>query len=626
MRRLFQHTLAACAALSALTFAARAQTTRPAASTRGAASARRETAAPGAAQSPDATPKADAASLGEVQRQLREQQAEIERLRETVAEQSRLLAELLSRTARVETSVATAQTAAAPATVRDASYSVDGVSATDTLSRAAGGAQPQTGGAAAKNPQTEQQSEVAQLKRTTEAISRQLGSITFSGDLRLRYEPQFGQLNALANADNPSVVGNELTSRHRARIRARLALRGRIGDEFDWGLRFSTGTTPDVASPNQTFTDFFSHKTFALDQAFLNYRPAAVPGLRLQGGKFETPWVFTEMTWDRDITPEGINETYSRDFKSAGALKNLTFVAWQLPLLERQAAFVLDSAGRVNVDASRRGGRDLALYGAQARARFELAPKAALTVSAADLYFSGTQFITPAQVFGGQIQLPVTVTIPASGGTPARTVTGFAAVPRELLVSGSALGVTATSTNAVNADGRLASGYNLVDLMGRLELTHKARWPVTVILNLVTNTQARDVIGAGGARFENNENLGYWAEILVGKDVLRLTPSQLRPNPEQRIERGDMQFGYTYLRIERDAIFSPFNFSDIAQSTDIGAHRLIAAYAVDPRVSISLTGIVTERPNGLLGVFGRTPLGSLNRPTTRLQLDTTFRF
>jgi TolA-binding protein len=607
MRHLFRHTLAACAALSALTFAARAQTPRSATPTRGATSARRETGAQDAAQAPDATAKTDADSLAEVRRQLREQQSEIERLRETIAEQSRLLAELLSRTARVESAAAATQ-ADAPASVRDASYSVDGVAATDALARTPGA--QQTGGAAAKNPQTEQQSEVAQLKKTTEALSRQLGSITFSGDLRLRYESQFGQLNASPNADDPAIVGNELTARHRARVRARLALRGRIGEQFDWGLRFATGTTPDVVSTNQTITDFFGRKSFALDQAYLTYRPAGLPGLRLQGGKFETPWVFTEMTWDADISPEGINESYSRDFKNAGALKNLTFVAWQLPLLERQAAFVLDSAGRVNADASRRGGRDLALYGAQARARFELTPKAALTLSAADLYFSGTQFITPAQVFGGQIQVPVTVTIPASGTSPARTVTGFAAVPRDFLVSGSALGVSIASTNATNADGRLSSGYNLVDLIGRLELTHKARWPVTLLLNVVNNTQARDVLAPGGARFENDENLGYWAEFQVGRTR----------------ERGDMLFNYTHLRIERDAIFSPFNFSDIAQSTDIRAHRFIAAYAADPRVTVSVTGVVTQRPNGLLGVFGQTPLGSLNRPTTRLQLDTVFRF
>ena len=46
----------------------------------------------------------------------------------------------------------------------------------------------------------------------------------------------------------------------------------------------------------------------------------------------------------------------------------------------------------------------------------------------------------------------------------------------------------------------------------------------------------------------------------------------------------------------------------------------------DPRVTLNFTGLITERPNGLLGAFGQTPTGSLNRPTTRLQFDAIYRF
>ena len=69
-----------------------------------------------------------------------------------------------------------------------------------------------------------------------------------------------------------------------------------------------------------------------------------------------------------------------------------------------------------------------------------------------------------------------------------------------------------------------------------------------------------------------------------------------------------------------------FNFSDIGQQSDVRAHRLTAAYALDPRVTLSFTGLFTQRPNGVLGVFGQTPPGSLNRTLTRLQLDTILRF
>lgn len=461
---------------------------------------------------------------------------------------------------------------------------------------------------------TPQSSPVEDRLKKVEAGLAGIGPVKFSGDIRLRFESFYGLSNSLANGANPAALGNELSPRYRPRVRARLAIRGQVNDEFDWGLRFATGSFADDISTNQTLTDFFNRKPFALDQAFITYKPKQAPGLRLQGGKFEPPWTYTEMTFDSDLMVEGLNESYSRDFKGS-AIKNLTLAAWQLPFLERNSAFVRNANGTVNIEQSRRGGRDLALYGAHVRARFEPNSKVALTLSASDHYFSGTQFITPVQVFGSQLQLPLTITIPANGTAPAQTITTQVSIARDLLVAGNGnLGLTNASTNATNRDGRLSSGYNLVDLIGRLELKHSKRWPVTVLLNFVTNTQTHDVVtaGPGGADLilPNNESKGYWAEIQVGKTR----------------ERGDMQFGYTFLRIEKDAVLTPFNFSDITQQSDVRGHRFVFSYAADPRVTFSLVGIRTERPNGVLGAFGTTPPGSLNRPTTRLQFDTSLRF
>ncbi|MCA1632019.1 MAG: putative porin, partial [Acidobacteria bacterium] len=202
------------------------------------------------------------------------------------------------------------------------------------------------------------------------------------------------------------------------------------------------------------------------------------------------------------------------------------------------------------------------------------------------------------------------LTIPATATTPAQVITTTVNIPRDFLINGSTLGVSVGSTNATNRDGRLASGYNLVDLIGKLEWTGSKRFPVTALLDFVTNTRVRDVVSPTGRVLENHENNGYWAELQVGKAR----------------ERGDALFGYTFARIERDAVLSPFNYSDIVQSTDVRAHRFLASYTVDPRVTLSFTAVVSERPNGLLGVFGATPAGSLDRPTVRLQFDTLFRF
>jgi hypothetical protein len=379
-------------------------------------------------------------------------------------------------------------------------------------------------------------------------------------------------------------------------------------------LSFATGSFADNISTHHPLTDFFNRKPFALDQAFITYKPRRAPGLRLQGGRFEPPWTFTEMTIDSDLMVDGFNEAYSRGFKKS-TLKDLTLVAWQLPLLERNSAFVRNSNGTVNIDQSRRGGRDLALYGAQVRARFEPSSKVALNLSLADLYFSGTQFISPVQVFGSQLLLPVTFTIPASGTTPAQTITTQVSISRDLLVAGNGnLGLSNASNNSTNRDGRLASGYNLVDILARLELKHSKRFPVTLLFDFVTNTQVHDVVTAGPGGTDlllpNNEKHGFWGEVQVGSTK----------------ERGDLLFGYTFLRIQKDAVLTPFNFSDITQQSDMRGHRLQFSYAADPRVTFTVTGIVTERPDGLLGPFAVTPPGSLNRPTTRLQFDTVLKF
>lgn len=531
-------------------------------------------------------PKDEAARLSALEEAVRDQHNQLEALRRLMIEQQETIKRLTARLAAPGNP--NAETAPIPPAANPNNSEI-------TI-------------AAAQTPSVEDR-----LKKVEGRIS-EIGAIKFSGDIRLRSESFFGLSNNLASGSNPAALGNELSPRHRMRVRARLAMRGSIGDEFDWGLRFATGSFADNISTNQTLTDFYNRKPFGLDQAFITYKPKAAPGLRLQGGKFEPPWSFTELTIDSDLMIEGFNESYTRNFKGS-KLSELSFVAWQSPFLERNSAFVRNADGTVNIERSRRDGRDLALFGGQVRARFEPSSKVALTVSLADLYFSGTQFIAPVQVFGSQLQLPITITIPATATTPAQTITTQVSISRDFLVAGNAnLGLTNASNNATNRDGRLASGFNLVDLLAKLELKHSKRWPVTVFLNFVTNTRVRDVVtaGPGGADLivPNNERHGFWGELQVGSTRAR----------------GDMQLGYTFMRIEKDAVLTPFNMSDITQQSDMRGHRMQFSYAADPRVTFSVIGIVTQRPNSVLGAFGTTPPGSLNRATTRLQFDTVIRF
>jgi hypothetical protein len=542
---------------------------------------------PTSARASNDEPKDESTRLTALEDAFREQRAQLEELRKLMLEQQETIKVLTGKLA-----------GASGAPSREDPGVVNAVPA-------AGGS---TIAVASQTPSVEDR-----LKKVEGRIS-ELGAIKFSGDIRLRSESFFGASNNLATGNSATELGNELSPRHRMRVRARFSMRGSIGDEFEWGLRLATGSFADNISTNQTLTDFFNRKPFGLDQAFITYKPKSLPGLRLQGGKFEPVWNFTEMTFDNDLMVDGFNESYTKTFKGS-KVRELSFTAWQLPFLERNSAFVRNADGTVNIERSRRDGKDLALFGGQARVRVEPSEQVALTLSVNDQYFRGTQFISPVQVFGNQLQLPITITIPATATTPAQTVTTSVSIPRDLLVAGNGnLGLTNFSNNAINRDGRLSSGFNLVDVLGRLELKHSKRWPVTLLFDFVTNTQVHDVVtaGPGGADLilPNNENHGFWGEVQVGSTKAK----------------GDMQFGYTFMRIEKDAVLTPFNFSDVAQQSDMRAHRLVFSYAADPRVTFSVTGIVTQRPNGVRGAFATAPFGSLNFATTRIQFDTVIRF
>ena len=551
--------------------------------------------------------------MEEIKRQLREQQKQIEQLRSMLSQQSQIIERLQNNSPQTnQNSTITTQTTNSSTPLQ-----------TDTIET--------------RLSKVEEQS-----KKTTESVSKnQLGTLGFSGDLRMQYDSLYGLLNNAPNINNPAIIGNELASRQRIRYRLRVAARGKIGDdvftgayltngekrtdkEFEWGIRLVGGTLANPASPNPVLTDFFSRKPIGIDQVYVSWRPRPIPGLRIIAGKFESPWTHTEMTFDNDVQVEGVGEIYSRDIKNS-FLKNITFSAWQLPLLERGTTFVRNANGTINIEESERGGRDLGLFGAQLQGRFALNSKTNLTLSVANLHYANTNAINPIQVFGNNLQLPVTITIPATATTPAQTVTGVVNIPREFLVSGNGnLGLSAATNNAVNRDGRLASGYNLVDLMAQFEFKQYKYNPMSLILNYVRNTQTRDVIvaGAGGANvfLPNNENDGVWVEFRV---------QSLRKNRGSDFNaavRGDILFSYTFLRIEKDAVLTPFNWDDLIQGSDISGHRIFFGYTVDPRVTFNFTGLFNQRPNGLLGPFGTNPAGSLNRYTNRIQVDTVFRF
>lgn len=107
-----------------------------------------------------------------------------------------------------------------------------------------------------------------------------------------------------------------------------------------------------------------------------------------------------------------------------------------------------------------------------------------------------------------------------------------------------------------------ASRFLLVDLLASARYRFSDRWPLVAQFNFVRNTRAVD-----------SERDGYWAELTLGR--------QAQP--------GDLQFGYAFIRIERDAVLAAFNESDLRAGTNVLNHRFQFRYRAAPRVSLEYT-------------------------------------
>ena len=143
--------------------------------------------------------------------------------------------------------------------------------------------------------------------RNLERQIKGIGPISLSGDVRLRAEPFFG---------GPS---DQSLDRARGRVRVRFNALADLGSQFRTGITLASGDVNDPTSTNATLTGFYTRKAVALDQAFVQFTPSAFKSLTLVGGKFRYPWYNTELTWDKDLNPEGAAETLGIQAEHASA-------------------------------------------------------------------------------------------------------------------------------------------------------------------------------------------------------------------------------------------------------------------------------------------------------------------
>jgi len=452
-----------------------------------------------------------------------------------------------------------------------------------TPTRPPSGAQSQAG------PQNVQTGSSDERIRNLERQIKGLGPVSFSGDVRLRAEPFFG---------GPS---DESLDRMRARVRVRFNAVADLGSQFRTGLTLASGDVNDPTSTNQTLTGFYTRKAVALDQAFVEFTPKEFHNLTLVGGKFRYPWFNTELTWDKDLNPEGAAQTLGFKIDSP-VLKRIAFVGFELPFAE--------IAGTSSTD--KRIAQQIT-YGGQLQTSWHIAPHVNLSAYSGLYDFHGADSIALALARAGtkNPQTPLTGLLPLGTGNTVQDSIYTTTATTVVTVNGTAY---PTGVSTVS-NAQFASKFSLFDNIARFDIdTGSARFPLSFIGDYVQNMGAcgnlQHIVAAPAntatttykqsvnAPCVSNQRRGYWAEGRVGR----------------LLQKNDFQFGYTHIYIEREAVVGNLNYSDIRQGTNVTQHRFDMFYQFDRNVQLGFTALV-----------GR-PLASTEPWLTRLQFDTIYIF
>src|SRR3954471_7639224 len=133
-------------------------------------------------------------------------------------------------------------------------------------------------------------------------------ALRFSGDFRTRYDGIFNpQLDPGAAAGTAPI-----DDRHRFRYRLRFGVTANIKDDFEVGFRLTSAEPQgtfggDPISGNASFQDNGAKKFIFIDRAYARWSGLHTPTLNgsITVGKMENPFVFDEVIFDPDYTPEG---------------------------------------------------------------------------------------------------------------------------------------------------------------------------------------------------------------------------------------------------------------------------------------------------------------------------------
>src|SRR6266446_4881711 len=432
-----------------------------------------------------------------------------------------------------------------------------------------------------------------------------IGPFNFSGDMRVRDEPFIG---------GPT---NQSQVRNRERFRLRFNVNAKFNDDISGGFSLASGDLNDPISTNQTDIQFYARKPITIDRAFITYTPHQLKPLVFTGGKIAYPFYRTELTWDNDLNPEGVAQTLQWNFAdSTPVIRRFAVVGFALPFTELQHT---TGVNRSRVESE--------VYGGQVQAVWQLGSWLRLsTYGAFYNYHNPDPIAFATAVAGGNPQTPLNGLLPLAGASVQNsvrttTVTNIVTDVDTDPVTG--LPVTTTTTTGVKTitNAQFASKFGLFDAIARFDIkTRYPRLPLVVLGDYVQNTRACANVGnlpalgttttattitavTSNATCFSRERRGYWLEGRIG----RLS------------EAKDLQFSYTRMFIEREAVMGAFNFSDLRQNSNVSQHSVEVYYQAYRNITLGFTGLF-GRPLNWHTSAAPEPL------LKRLQFDVVYKF
>jgi hypothetical protein len=385
--------------------------------------------------------------------------------------------------------------------------------------------------------------------------------MTWSGDIRLRNEGDYfasdnirdiyldyNQVNSAGGIAKAGLTAylNTTKDQDRLRLRARFGFDTLLGSGWSAGMKVATGSTGEIlATTNQTLGTYGEGYTATLDQAYLRWTGQTSTGQQIftaYGGRFENPWVSTDLVWYNDLTFEGVISNYRLNLTSRDAARHELFLTLGALPLSSYSPFSSDGttqqkwllAGQLGADLFTDNGSRLRL----AAAYYDY------------LHISGQR------------------------NAPFSTLDNWTA-PAFVQKGNTLFDIANTTDPTVNLFA-LAANYRIIDLISLADLHLTPSYSLTLTLEALRNVGFNEaqVMANYGSYVQRRTN-GYRADIGFGT-VTASTFGSWRAT-----------IGYRYL--ERDAVLDAFNDEDFhLGGTDAKGYTIVGDFIINPHVWLRL--------------------------------------